>query len=282
MSESTIEGACVAVFGASGAIGRFLRPRLRQAGYRVLALSRKPHRDAPGEQWLQAELPQSVPELPSCRAIVSLGPLHHFAAWLEQAALAGRPCIVAMSSMSAESKREAPVDAEREIAEGLRAGEARLAEVCRRRGLRWTVLRSTLIYGDGSDRSLTPIARKAMRWRVFPIPSGRGLRQPVHAQDLASAVFAALESAAAGGCVLQIGGGERLTSREMFARVRRQLPRWTLPLPVPRPVLELAARLRPQLRGMIERLDRDLVADNRELEQRLDVHPGPFRPEGLF
>ncbi len=268
----------IVVFGASGMVGRYLRPLLCSAGVEVIAVSRRTRSGQDGADWRQGVLPDRVPALPPCDAIVSLGPLDHFAAWLAQATPAGSPRIVALSSMSAVSKRAAPLAAERALSERLRAAEALLADTCRRRGQAWTVLRATLIYGDGSDRSFTPLAKRAQRWRVFPLPAGRGLRQPVHARDLAAAVFAALKGGA-DGCVLEAGGGERLDARHMFARVRAGLPHWTVPLPVPRPVLWLAARLHPRLRGAISRLDEDLVADNRELERRLGVRPGPFRPD---
>lgn len=267
------------MFGASGMVGHYLRPMLRTDGCVVVAVSRHARGGKAGVDWLRGTLPDGLPPLPAAEAIVSLGPLDHFAAWLEGADLAGHPRIVALSSMSAESKRAAPLDAERELAARLRAAEAKLAETCRRRGLAWTVLRATLIYDDeaGSEHGFAALERGALRWRVFPLPSGRGLRQPVHARDLAQAVHAALEGRA-DGCVLQAGGGERLSARRMFARVRAALPRRTMPLPVPRLALWLAARCSPRLRGAIARLDQDLVADNRELEEKLGVHPGPFRP----
>ena len=266
------------MFGASGMVGCFLRPLLRGDGTTVVAISRHARGGGTGVDWLRGTLPDDVPPLPAAEAIVSLGPLDHFVTWLEEADPAGHPRVVALSSMSAESKRAAPLPAERELAARLRAAETKLAEICDQRGLAWTVLRATLIYdSDGGEHGFAALARRAMRWRVFPLPSGCGLRQPVHARDLAAAVRAALNGRA-DGYVLEAGGGERLSAQRMFARVRVSLPRWTMPLPVPRPVLWLAARCSPRLRGAIARLDQDLVADNRELEEKLGVHPGPFRP----
>ena len=68
--------------------------------------------------------------------------------------------------------------------------------VAAERGIACTVFRPTLIYGAGTDRSLAPIARFARRWRVLPVPLGaNGLRQPVHARDLAAACVAVLANA---------------------------------------------------------------------------------------
>jgi uncharacterized protein YbjT (DUF2867 family) len=267
------------VFGASSQIGHFLLPRLLAGGEPVLALSRHPRPPQAGVTWLQGTLPDRVPALPPLSAIVSFGPLQGLADWLMQATLADAPRVIATSSMSAETKRESSVPAERAISRQLREGEAALAVACERHGCAWTVLRPTLVYGAGLDKSLTPIARRAMRLRLFPLPSGRGLRQPVHADDIAQAVLAALECPATAGRILPIGGGERLDSGEMFARVRRSLPCSTVPLPLPAWLLRLAQRGLPPLRGPLSRLDSDLVADNGELQRLLGIHPRPFRPE---
>ncbi|HWX65340.1 MAG TPA: NAD-dependent epimerase/dehydratase family protein [Rhodanobacter sp.] len=269
----------VLVFGGSSQIGHFLLPRLLASGEPVLALSRHPRPAQAGVHWLQGALPIDVPELPPLSAIISFGPLQGLADWLVQARLTDAPRVIATSSMSAETKRDSSVPAERAISRQLRDGETALATACARHGCAWTVLRPTLVYGAGLDKSLTPIARRAMRTRLFPLPSGRGLRQPVHADDIAQAVLAALECPAAAGRILPIGGGERLPAGEMFARVRRSLPRTTVPLPLPAWLLRLGRYALPSQRGPLNRLDADLIADNSELQRLLGISPRPFRLE---
>lgn len=271
---------CV-VFGGSGQIGRFLLPELRARGIAVAAFSRRPRATENGTVWMQGRLPDAVPVLPpGVAAIVCLGPLDHFAHWLQHAPLAGAPRIVAMSSMSAESKRHSPDPAERELAARLRESERRLVARCVELGSTCTILRATLIYGAGTDRSLTPLARIGLRWRVFPLPRGTGLRQPVHADDLALAVLAALERAHGPACIVPVGGGERLSATAMFERVRASLSRRTLPLPLPRFVLRCITSITGRGGGAVARLDEDLLADNTELVRLLGVHPRPFEPQG--
>ncbi len=269
----------VLVLGGSSQIGHFLLPRLLASGESVLALSRQPRAQPAGVRWLHGQLPHDVPALPPLSAILSFGPLPALAEWLAAAPLTQAPRVIATSSMSAESKRESRVPAERAIARQLRDGEHALARACDRHGCAWTVLRPTLVYGAGLDKSLTPIARRAMRTRLFPLPAGRGLRQPVHADDIAQAVLAALACPASAGRVLPIGGGERLPAAEMFARVRHSLPQATVPLPLPAWLLRLGQRALPRLRGPLQRLEADLLADNGELQRVLGIHPRPFRPE---
>lgn len=270
----------ILVFGGSSQIGHFLLPRLVANGEPVLALSRQPRPAGAGWRWLSGELPDAVPGLPaSLSAIVSFGPLLPFAQWLARTDVGGSPCVVATSSMSAESKQTSLVPAERAISRQLREGEQALAVACGERGYAWTILRPTLIYGAGLDKSLTPIARRAMRTRLFPLPAGRGLRQPVHADDVAQAVLAALKCPATAGRIVPVGGGERLPAAEMFARVRGSLPTATLPLPLPAWLLRFAQHALPRLRGPLSRLERDLVADNSELQRLLDIRPRGFRPD---
>jgi nucleoside-diphosphate-sugar epimerase len=269
----------VLVIGGSSQIGHFLLPRLLACGEPVLALSRRVRQAQPELTWLSGQLPAAVPALPPLSAILSCGPLQPLADWLANTPLADAPRVIATSSMSAETKRASSVPAERELSRQLRAGEAALAAACARHGCAWTVLRPTLIYGAGLDKSLTPLARRALRTRLFPLPRGRGLRQPVHADDIAQAMLAALECPAAAGRVLSIGGGERLTAGDMFARVHRSLPRTTLSVPLPAWLLRWGRYALPRLRGPLSRLDADLIADNDELQRLLGIHPRPFRPE---
>lgn len=267
------------VTGATSQLGHFLLPALARDGEPVIALSRRPHiASSPSERWLTGALAGLAPAPARLDAIVSFGPLDGLADWLARRAATPGLRLVATSSMSAESKRASPVAAERQVAQRLLDGESRLIDQCERLGIAWTILRPTLIYGAGRDRSLTPIARRALRWRVFPIPTAGGLRQPVHAEDVAAAAVLALRSPQAARRILPVGGGERLTVAELFRRVRRSLPASTLPLPLPGTALIAAARLQPFYRGPLLRLEADLVADNADVCEALAMQPRGFRP----
>lgn len=266
----------VLVCGASSQIGYFLLPALTAAAVRVWALSRRVQPPQTGVEWL----PGALPAPPACAAesLCSFAPLDALAAWLAAVGAPNLRRVVATSSMSAESKQASPVAAERALAQRLCAGEAALAQACDAREIAWTILRPTIIYGAARDRSLTPLARRAVRWRVFGLPAGSGLRQPVHAADIANAVIRALDGAAAGR-IVPIGGGERLPAAEMFARVRASLPVRTCPVRVPGVAIRIGMRLMPRLRGPLTRLSANLVADNADLERYLDIHPRGFQPD---
>ena len=272
------------IFGATGAVGRLLLPRLLARDAHVRAVSRAPPRtDAPPQlTWYEGDLHDPALTVPSgAEVIVSLGPLDAFSMWFEREPAAGARRVIGLSSMSAQSKRASSDAAEREIAERLVAAEQRVARVAQARGIAWTVLRPTLVYGDGRDRSLAPIARFARRWHILPIPAGAsGLRQPVHAGDLAAAVEAVVDCAATAGKVYPLGGGERLRFDDLLRRLRAALPGVVLPLPVPRLALRIAQRLRagnaPISSAALQRLGEPLIADNGAAQRDFGYAPRAF------
>jgi nucleoside-diphosphate-sugar epimerase len=275
------------VIGASGAIGRFLLPRLLERGHEVLALSRVPRASAdPRLRWIVGDLHSNMPQLGEFDLLYSLGPLDAFARWLADAQVVGAPHIVAFGSMSVDTKRDSADAHERALAARLEQAEQQLIAAADARGCRWTLFRPTLIYGAGIDRSLTPIARFALRWRVFPLLGGaHGLRQPVHAQDLASACIDVLEPEQTACRTYALGGGERLTFASMLVRVRASLPVRCLPLPMPLGAVRALLRathalgLHSRYAGAIGRLDHDLVADDTAARDDFAWSPRPFHPD---
>ncbi|MGN6518220.1 MAG: hypothetical protein ACTHK2_02210, partial [Dokdonella sp.] len=134
------------VLGASGAVGRFLLPRLAAAGD-VLAVSRTPHASASARlHWIAADLDGGRPPLPALEVVYSWGPLDGCARWNAPTPL-GAARVVAIGSMSIESKQASTDPHEREVAARVRAAEQARAHAAEGRGRAWTVLRPTLIYG---------------------------------------------------------------------------------------------------------------------------------------
>ena len=100
----------------------------------------------------------------------------------------------------------------------LRDSEARLHAAASARGVAASVLRPTLVYGAGRDRTVSRLAAIARRLGWLPVPRGAtGLRQPVHVDDLAAAAVAACDAPAASGMDYDLPGGETLAWREMVA-----------------------------------------------------------------
>lgn len=273
------------IFGATGPVGRPVLARLHGVA-RILAVSRSAAPGTTGVGWIRGDLSGDVPLVEPVDVILSLGPLDAFAAWFERSAPAGVRRVVVLSSMSAESKQASTDPDERDLAARLIAAEERLARAARARAVAWTVLRPTLIYGDGRDRSLAPIARFMRRWHIAPIPSGaHGLRQPVHVADLADAVLACIDCAAAAGRVYPVGGGERVRFDELVRRLRAAVPGLVLPLPLPFWLLRLAARFggrRHFNAAAVARLRVPLVADNSAAAHDFGYAPRAFAADDVL
>ena len=274
------------VLGASGQIGRHLVPLLLADGHDVVAVSREARTSMHARvRWLQADVHGAPPPLPYVDAIFSLGPLVGFAAWLDAAVRFGAPRVIAFGSQSAVSKRASSDPAERALAQRLVEGEHALASLARARGFAFTLFRPTLIYGSGMDRSLTPIAGFVRRWRVLPrLPAATGLRQPVHAADLARACIDASPCVASHGATYALGGGERLAFATMLERVRRSTGVSSVGVPLPLAGVDVAARMMRGLRlpgpsaAALARLRADLVADDGPARADFGWAPRAFAP----
>jgi uncharacterized protein YbjT (DUF2867 family) len=275
--------ASILVFGASGQIGGYLMPMLTPH-HRSLGASRAARFGQ--SDWVLGDLGDPKVAWPAVDAVISLGPLDSFSGWLQRYRAPTLRRVIAMSSMSAQSKLDSRDPYERALSERLRGAETRVIDACAARGIAGTIFRPTLIYGAGRDLTLAPIARWARRWRVLPWPIGAsGLRQPVHARDLASACVAALDRPATFGNTYPLGGGERLRFDAMLLRLREALPRAVLPIPVPIFALQLVAAARKGSSinaAMLARLREPLVADNLAAQRDLAYAPAPFTPRDVF
>jgi nucleoside-diphosphate-sugar epimerase len=146
------------------------------------------------------------------------------------------------------------------------------------------ILRPTLIYGRGRDKNLTEIVRFVRRFGFFPLLGlAGGLRQPVHAEDVAAACVSALTSPVAANRTYNLSGGETLPYREMVRRVFATVGKLPHLVMIPRCMFRLAVtalRLLPWYQHwtmeMAERMNRDLVFDHADATRDLGFSPRPF------
>ena len=279
------------VFGASGQIGMPLLDRLqRDGGWNVVAVSRGVRADAPGLAWKQGDF-ANLPPLPGrADALFCCGPLDLFSQWYAESRIETAR-MVAFGSTSVRVKHDSADPRERDVAARLREGERCLFDAAASRGARATVLRPTLVYGHGRDATLSRIAVLAGRFGRFPLPRGaNGLRQPVHADDLAGAAFAAANVDVPSTSAYDLPGGETLAYREMVRRVLSSLdpPAKLVELPSPLFKLLLAvAQASGRAKGLgdaaVARMREDLVFDIEPAKRDLGYAPRAFVPSaGMF
>ncbi|WP_174299280.1 SDR family oxidoreductase [Caulobacter sp. S45] len=280
----------ILVLGATSLIGRRLIAAPAPPGSGFVALSRRPPahgRGAPDEvRWIAADLgdPDLGRRLPEVDAVLSLSPIWLLPAALPALLATGAGRLVAVSSTSRLTKADSSVAGEREVAARLARGEDAVTAACDAAGVAWTILRPTLIYAEGEDRNVSRLAGLIDRFGVLPLAGrGEGLRQPVHAADLARAVLQALDAPAASGRIYALPGGETLSYRAMAVRIFQALGRPPRLLSLPPPLWRLGLALAsPVLPGataaMGARMSEDLAFDAGPAMRDFGYAPRPFRP----
>lgn len=276
----------VGVLGASSLVGAMLLPRLVAAGCEVVAFSRQPPpASQPGIRWHSLADAASDAGMAGIERWICVAPVWGLPEYFALLQACGVHRMVALSSTSRFTKDRSSEAGEQAVARRLVQAEERLVHWAQARGVEWTILRPTLIYGEGRDRNIAEMARVMRRFGFFPVfGEAMGLRQPVHADDVAAACVAALSCAAAVNRAYNLSGGETLSYREMASRVFTTLGQPVRLLSVPMWMFRLALRilrLLPRFRhwtpAMAERMNRDLAFDNTDARRDLAWAPRPFQ-----
>lgn len=280
----------VGVLGATSLIGNLLLPQLLAAGSEVVAYSRQRCADRCNQaEWHQLiSTTASEPTSPSgesnipfwiCVAPIWVLPEHF--AMLEAR---GVRRIVVLSSTSRFTKGGSSSVEERSIAIRLEEGERLVEAWAEKNDVEWIILRPTLIYGEGRDKNIAEITRFIRRFGFFPLfGKAHGLRQPIHAKDVAAACLGALLKRSAANRAYNISGGETITYRKMVERVFVAANRPVRVLSISLWAFRIAlmfARLVPRYQhwttSMAERMNQDLVFDHSDAIRDFEFNPSDF------
>lgn len=272
------------VIGGSGLLGGYIVGHLVKRGQRPLALSRTPRSDDL-ICWHCGDLHAShLLNLPPFTTLYCSADAVLLAVAMPNLIHMGLRRLVAFSSTSVITKQDTEVASERAMIQRLAAAEQQLVKVCEQHGIGWTILRPTLIYDEGRDINITPLSRLIRKFGFMPlVGGGLGLRQPVHAEDLAIAAIVAAETDAAINKFYSLPGPETVTYREMMGRVfdGLSLPRRFVSIP---PWLWRAAfvAVNPLFPGanvaMGIRMMKDMTFDATPAVKDLGWKPRDFRP----
>lgn len=278
----------IIILGATSLIAPWLVDRIMSAGYECLCLSRKKpdYTNKLSAEWkpIGAEL-KSISFQKKDLVVVSLLPIWVLADRITQ--IPHPRHIIAFSTTSLFGKSNSRNSKEQHIVRMIKRGERGLTEYCRKKGICWTILRPTLIYDGKTDGNVTRMAAFIKKWQALPIAApANGLRQPVHADDLADAVVKAIDNPAAYNHAYNLGGGEILSYKEMCKRIFGRLGRKPRIIPVPLGIICFACRTIDWLtRGkgpnaaMFIRMNEHLVYDQAPAQKDLGYAPRPFYPD---
>lgn len=240
----------VGVTGAFGFTGRRIAEQLLDAGHEVVTLTRRSGEDDPlaSRITIRPFDPDRPGDLAASLAGVDTlyntywlrfprggatfeGAVARSAALLAGAREAGVQRVVHVSVVNASADAETPY---------VRA-KAALESVVRASGIEWVIVRPTLTYGPG-DILINNLAWALRRLPVYGLPGlGRYTVQPVHVEDVARICVDA--GTGEPGRVVDAAGPEILTYRQLVDLVRDAIGSRSVVLPMPGPVVLLAAKL---------------------------------------
>jgi nucleoside-diphosphate-sugar epimerase len=268
------------ITGATGQIGHFLLPLLNE--FETFAVSRSSHFSSDSLQWIQGDLNSPFNISSEIDYFIHLAGLPLFPK-------ISAPRIIAFSSTSRFTKENSPNPHERKIAQSLIKSEETFIEFCEKQNIKWTLFYPTLIYGAGMDKNVLTLSRFIQRWGFFPLlGEAKGLRQPVHAEDLATACIKTLSNSSAYNKRYFLTGGETLTYKQMLTIIFEQLHKKPLFLTLPMGILKMGLNLLkvfPQFQylnvEMLERMNQDLCFSSQLAMDDFGFEARSFKPDKL-
>jgi hypothetical protein len=287
LKATTPEDHAVAVVGAASSIGQFLAARFHASSIPFFAIGRQTRRYKQYDVHSFSDtLRRFDPPIRAAGAIISCAPLPAIDRVMDMAECLGASRVLAFGSTGRFSKIGSSSLIEQDFVNQHLAAEHRLSERSQLQGIAWTLFRPTMIYGVGGDLNVAFIGHFIRRFRFFPVPRGaRGLRQPVHAEDLAGACLSALTCERTYGRAYNLGGGEQLDYADFVGRIFGALKKRPCILPLPLFACKFLVRMArkiPKYRfinpDMVDRTMVDLVADHSEAYSDFGYSPRMFFP----
>ena len=282
----------VGVLGATSLVGEHLIAYLIKNCWRVTAFTR---RVIVPKTVFQAQISwQSLAKLDYDKINVAQMPIPYWVCvapiwvlpdYFDLLIALGARRIVCLSSTSRFTKNDSSDLQERQIAQKLVQSEELLRTWANSSAIEYIILRPTLIYGYGRDKNVTEMARFIRRFGFFPLlGTAKGLRQPIHVDDVVFACFAALDTLNLKNCSYNLAGGEVLPYRDMVIRIFEKLNRRPYLLTIPSWCFRFfmaSIRWIPRYRyitpAMVERMNQDLQFDYSEAQRDLHFSPRQFR-----
>jgi hypothetical protein len=231
------------LFGASTVCGHAFRCSVPKAlhEHELFSYSRRPSPYNPRFYAADLEAPSDfhfAGKDGSSFFLISFAPIWLLSPFLEQLAtdfphrLHNLHGVIACSSSSAVTKRFSANLFDRKLVSRLIDAEDRLLDTCRRLQVSCRILQPTLIYGrigPYSDRNLSRLLQLMRRLPCLPLPSETGLRQPIHASQVAAvALHLALQLKSGLASALPeriaIGGDTTLTYTAMIRALQQAQP----------------------------------------------------------
>ena len=271
----------VLVTGGSGLLGSQLLMNLSKLGFQVTGLGRKkspPHLQSKCD-WLSVDLTADEQIEHHADTLIHCAPLWLLPEFLrKQRHTESIKRCIAMSSTSVIAKANAQDDQDRELASRLLNAENKLKRVTTGK-INTTILRPTLIYGYGKDKNISVIANFIRKFGFFPVAGkADGLRQPVHVDDLVTAITDIIENPRTFGKTYCLAGAQTMSYTVMLEKIFAGLgrPPRIVRLPLPLYRVLLALRRSDYTPGSANRMNQNLDYDIESAIADFNYQPQAF------
>ncbi|WP_251567013.1 NAD(P)-dependent oxidoreductase [Erythrobacter sp. 3-20A1M] len=256
----------LAITGGTGFVGQALLDRLAAEGTGARVLARTPPADRPGFEWIEGSLTDGFALedlLKGAETVIHIAGLtsgtrpEHFQIAnaegtfniVKAAREAGVRRFVLVSSLAAREPELSAYGASKRRAEKIVASS----------DMEWTIVRPPGVYGPRDVDYLQMF--RAAKWHVLPLPPA-GRSSLIHVDDLARLLIALIpRGEGARGEILEPDDGRKggWTHGELAHAIGKATGHWVVGLNLPRPLMELGARLDLAMRGTQARLTPDRV-----------------------
>ena len=234
-------GSEIHLFGATTPVGEAFRLACQfdDAISKVFAYSRSPSDGDTEYHAVDLNKPSTFApagDLNHAKVWVSFAPIWSLSSFLARLSsdypnlLLNMRGLIACSSSSIVTKRFSVNNHDKELFSRLERAERLILDTCNHLGVPCRILRPTLVYGQAggySDRNLSRLLQLLRSFPVLPIPAITGLRQPIHASQLASVALHFANQLVASGsdmplaCRIPLGGDSVLSYAEMVRTLQQ-------------------------------------------------------------
>lgn len=244
--------------GANGFIGSQLLAGLQARGHEVVAAVRDPaalRRKRPGAEAIAADFNRDIsaetwrPRLTGVEAVINCAGVLHGGRGQDIEAIHATTPIALFEACAAAGVRRvvqiSAISADTEAGTDFALTKKRADDHLRGLPLDWTVLRPSLVYGEGSYGGSSTLRGLAGLPLVSPlVGDGSTPFRPIHADDLVETVTRVVETGRFARQTLEPVGPEVLTLRALVKKYRAWLGlKPALEIAIPMPVMRVAAHI---------------------------------------